>query len=516
MTVDTSVVYRLHNAHLGPGRSLDAGARLTMAPTGDGIGQRWRLVPQRDGTMALRASSYGDCYSLDVRNDDLHTPVMAPNAGFTGQAWTVSSSADGTVRLHNEFAGAFGVDRATGEPGFATGAARQWTLTPLGEVAGEVPEPGRIPQLHQGEVRHHSEGPGDHPPCLLPVGRLTGVMVFVDFPDVCAGDTPAGSTGEHLLGSGRARQLFRDQSYGLLDLDVTVRSDLGWRQMPEPSTAYSFAEFAAHRAFISAAAALFAPEEIRFSDYDIVYVVAAPTEHFPLSPAFLPGPGDAAASPSGPIRHAVTFGADSYRNRYTNLVHEVGHLIGLPDLYRIGGGPGEHRAGCWDLMSDIFHSVGFLGWHRHKNGWLPAERKTYVPDRRRGWRTTLHPLTGPDGLSMVVLPADDVRCPAKVFVVELAQPVLGGNDECGNDEYRGEGVLVYTVDASVPSGECPVVVIPRSDAGSETFGELFEAPYRVGDVAEVSERDGGRLTVAVTARHGPAYEVELTYRAPER
>jgi len=162
-------------------------------------------------------------------------------------------------------------------------------------------------------------------------------------------------------------------------------------------------------------------------------------------------------------------------------------------------------------MSDIFHSVSFLGWHRHKNGWLPAERKTYVADDRRGWRTTLHPLTGPAGLSMVVLPADDVECPAKVFVVELAQPVLGSNDE-----YRGEGVLVYTVDASVPSGVCPVVVIPRIESSSETFGELFEAPYGVGDVAEVGERDGGRLTVAVTARHGSAYEVELTYQAPQR
>ena len=89
--------------------------------------------------------------------------------------------------------------------------------------------------------------------------------------------------------------------------------------------------------------------------------------------------------------------------------------------------------------------------------------------------------------------------------------MLGGNDEC-----RGEGVLVYTVDASVRSGECPVVVIPRSEAGSETFGELFEAPYGVGDVAEVSERDGGRLTVAVTARPGPAYEVQLTCQAPWR
>jgi hypothetical protein len=515
MTVDTSLVYRLRNAHLGPGRSLDAGPRLAMAPSGDGISQRWRLVPRPDGTVALRSSSHGDCYALDVRNDGHHTPFMAPAGDFSGQLWTVRSGPDGTVRLLNRFAGpqlSFGVHRTTGEPGFSAGdgAAQRWTLTALGDAADEVPEPGRIPHLHQGGVSHLSEGPGDHPPCLVPAGRLTGVMIFVDFPDVPAGGTSAALTGEHLLGAGRAQQLLRDQSYGRLELDVTVRADLGWREMPEPAAAYGFAEFHRQRAFVSAAAGMFAPAEIRFSDYDIVYVVAAETAHFPLSPAFLPGPDDSAPSLSGPIRHAVTFGADSYRNRYTNLVHETGHLLGLPDLYRIGGGAGDHLAGCWDLMSDIFHSVSFLGWHRHKNDWLPAARKTYVADRRRGWRTTLHPLTGPAGLSMVVLPADDVRCPAKVFVVELAQPVLGSDGESS-----GDGVLVYTVDASIESGACPVVVIPRRESSSDTFGDLYEAPYGVGDVAQAGERTGGRLTVDVMARHGPAYEVELTYQPPQ-
>lgn len=209
---------------------------------------------------------------------------------------------------------------------------------------------------------------------------------------------------------------------------------------------------------------------------------------------------------SGPIAYGVTFGADSYRNRYVNLVHEVGHLLGLPDLYRMNGVLGEHKAGCWDLMSDIFHSVSFLGWHRHKNGWLPDERKTYIGESRRRWRTTLHPLTGPSGLSMIVLPVDDAGCPSKVFVVEPAQPVIGTDGQPW-----GDGVLVYTVDARVQSGLCPVVVIPRIESFSDTYGDLYQAPYGEGDVAEVTD-DGAQLTVAVTRRIGSAYEIELTYR----
>ncbi|MFC7534048.1 hypothetical protein [Actinoplanes sp. GCM10030250] len=144
----------------------------------------------------------------------------------------------------------------------------------------------------------------------------------------------------------------------------------------------------------------------------------------------------------------------------------------------------------------------------HKNGWLPDQRKTYLAESRRRWRTILHPLTDADGLSMIVLPVDDTACPSKVFVIEPAQPVIGSDDQPW-----GDGILVYTVDATVESGECPVVVIPRVESYSETYGDLYEAPYREGDVAEVSE-GRARLTVAVTRRLGTAYEIELTWAGP--
>ena len=62
--------------------------------------------------------------------------------------------------------------------------------------------------------------------------------------------------------------------------------------------------------------------------------------------------------------------------------------MGLPDLYpsehdeRWGtcrpAAPGENLVGYWDLMSDVDHGEHFLGWHRHKNGWLPPARSTYI------------------------------------------------------------------------------------------------------------------------------------------
>lgn len=147
-----------------------------------------------------------------------------------------------------------------------------------------MPVPGRIPQLYQGEVSHHSEGPGDYDVCMVPRGRVTGVMIFVDFPDAPAGTASATLTGENLLGGGQAQRPFREQSYGRLELDVTVRSDLGWRRMSYNATSYDTLNGESQRQYVSTVVSLFHPDEVRFSDFDIVFMVAAETEQFRFRP----------------------------------------------------------------------------------------------------------------------------------------------------------------------------------------------------------------------------------------
>ena len=158
-------------------------------------------------------------------------------------------------------------------------------------------------------------------------------------------------------------------------------------------------------------------------------------------------------------------------------------------------------------MSDIFHSVSFLGWHRHKNGWLPVSRATYINAGTPAWYGTLSPLSGSCGLSMVVLPVDDVHHPSKVFVIELAQPVLGTNGQ-----YWGEGVLVYTVDATIDTLESPVVIIPRQVSDSPDYGYLYEAPYGVGDVAHARGPAPVALAVTVLQKFGSCYNIKIEYR----
>jgi hypothetical protein len=157
------------------------------------------------------------------------------------------------------------------------------------------------------------------------------------------------------------------------------------------------------------------------------------------------------------------------------------------------------------MMADNNHAGGYLGWDRHKNGWLEAPRKAYVGESAAEWNVTLSPLWAAAGLSMVVLPIDDPRRPSKVFVLELAQPVHGHDNKSW-----GEGVLVYTVDATRPTGKSPVVILAKKTSESPNFGALYEAPYTVGDTAH-STQGRAELSVKVLQKFGSAYNVQISY-----
>jgi M6 family metalloprotease-like protein len=278
----------------------------------------------------------------------------------------------------------------------------------------------------------------------------------------------------------------------------------GWRRMPRSAQSYdpSLVEGGLSGTFhehLRDALALF--PEVDFSRYDVTLVVAAPTTHWPLSPAFNAYPGAGAQTAHGKVRLAVTFGKDSYANRFTNLVDEVTHLLGLPDLYKSGGD--LSLVGGWDVMSDIFHGTSLLGWHRHKLGWLDDSRKTYLT--RGSLEVTLTPLSESCGLSMIVIPAGDASAPSKVWVVELAEPVAGTNGTTS-----GEGVLVYTVDANVPTLRGPVRILPkRGGAADPLYGYLRGAPFQVGDpFADPS----GRFVLSVVSKSGRSYKVRIAAR----
>ena len=509
MTLDTTYYYRLTNNCLGANTALDVNpdgsGRLMMAAVGDFSGQYWKLVDLGGGKYAFRTLYLGDDLSLDIVNDGIDTtPCLAQTGNCSGQSWSVTEWGDGTYKLTNDFIGpakSLSTHPDTHAPFIDTSdhAGQHWTLTQTDRVPNNDP----IPPLDPKGSVYASEGPTDFDFYKKPAGTAKAVMIFVDFANAPAGSASATEVANHLLGNGAAQELFSTQSYGKMNLDVAVKADLGWKRMPLPSTSYSFTTFDTHKTYLSAAASLFSPSDMKFSDYDFVFVVAPQAAGFPLSPAFNAYRGQGASSPSGEIRLAVTFGTDSYSNRYINLVHEVGHLFGLPDLYPYSGNANGEKAGCWPIMSDIFHSVCFLGWHRHKNEWLDQPRETYLQGATVICYKTLSPFSSSYGLSMIALPVDDLEKPSKVLVVELAQPVLGTNNQ-----YWGDGVLIYTVDATIATGDSPVVVVPKTTSTSPDYGYLYEAPFQVNDVANFREGNVS-IVVSILQKFDSSYNVRI-------
>lgn len=296
-------------------------------------------------------------------------------------------------------------------------------------------------------------------------------MVFVDFPDAPGDPTGTEGVANHLTGNGNAEKWFGDQSHGRLTFAIARIS--GWRRMPQPSTSYTGPDkrftFQQHKAYIADAAALFPELDLR--THPLLFVVGAKTDAIAVSPTFIAPPTDAPTTKTGPIRWCVTFGKDSYTNNHINLCHEVCHTFGLPDLYNFT--PFRFTTGAWDIMCDIFRGTSLIGWHRHKLGWLADERKAYLA--RGKLETVLTPLAGSTGTSMIVVPADNPVNPSKVYAFELAQLIQGRDGTT-----TGDGVLVYSVDASVPTGKGPVNIVPARTTTSPVYGELFEAPFSAG------------------------------------
>jgi hypothetical protein len=81
-----------------------------------------------------------------------------------------------------------------------------------------------------------------------------------------------------------------------------------------------------------------------------------------------------------------------------------------------------------------------------------------------------------------------------------------------NGQYWGDGVLIYTVDASINTGNSPVVIIPNQVSDSDDYGHLYQAPYGIGDVARAQGSGSVSLKVEVLQKFGSSYNIKIEYQ----
>ncbi|MGP4000995.1 M6 family metalloprotease domain-containing protein [Streptomyces sp. 8N706] len=357
---------------------------------------------------------------------------------------------------------------------------------------------------------HHSEGLDTWNPAYpQPQGRLDAVMVFLSFPDSDPAATPDELAADYFPDTSG---FFERASYGRFQLRAHPVGD--WVRMPGTSTSYGIERDwdPRLRSTYLRDAVKAADDQVDFSRYDIVYLVADPD-----------APGvDADATKvvnferplradGSALRRIVTVFEQHPPDRNV-LAHETGHVFDLPDLYkRPQGGKGDWdtHVGDWDLMGSQFGLAPEpFGWHKWKLGWLDRQQVACV--RRSG--TSMHslvPLAAPAG------PGSDGG--PRLLVVRtggataLAIEVREGR---GNDSGAcTKGVLVYRVRSTTASGGGPMKVLdahPRTGAcrSSSVYPPLADAPLGVGErmtdrssgvAVEVLDTDeSGRWTVRVT------------------
>lgn len=157
----------------------------------------------------------------------------------------------------------------------------------------------------------------------------------------------------------------------------------------------------------------------------------------------------------------------------------------------------------------VWTAQHLLGWQRYKLGWLDAAHILCV-DRGRT-QLVLSELAAGPGTKMIVIPVGQDESPSQVYVAEVAQPTGTGSG------WKDQGVLVYSVDATVPTFQEPIRVVhtrsrksdPQS-AEAQNYGAIYNAPFKPGDDPfEAAVRPGVWARIRVLRRIGSCFEVRV-------
>lgn len=332
---------------------------------------------------------------------------------------------------------------------------------------------------------HHSLGldewDGAYP---RPDHPLDAVMIFLSFPDARPVTTPAELAADYFPAT---TQFFRRASYGKFTL--RPHPQRRWVQMPHASTSYGIKrdwDDKRRSSYLRDAIAA-ADDQVDFSKYDIVYLVADPDAPGVDSDATKVVNFDQPLHADGTdIRRVVTVFEQHPPDRNV-LAHETGHVFDLPDLYHRpsdGKGDWDTYVGDWDVMGSQFGlAPDLFGWHKWKLGWLNRRQVACIQHNQD---ITLE--------SMAAVPARGASIGTRLAVIRTGEGsavALEARSATGNDRATcSEGVLIYRVRNETPSGGGPIQVIdthPHTDAcwDQSVYPPLADAPLRVGETYSV-------------------------------
>ncbi|WKX73780.1 M6 family metalloprotease domain-containing protein [Streptomyces sp. XD-27] len=330
-----------------------------------------------------------------------------------------------------------------------------------------------------------------------PTGTKKVAMIFVDFPDAPATESPADDAAQITPGA----DWVRNASYGKTRLAISQHQR--WVRMPHNSTDYGFERgltHETHEAYIKDAVRAADPD-VDFSAYDMVYVVATKNaKAISFTPTYIYDPGtEGVVADGNRLKWAVTFGQDMWHWGPKLVGHETAHTFGLPDLYAFDGTDAHRHVGGWDVMG-LISGAGpqYFAWHSWKLGWT-ADRQVVCRASKGSTTVHLKAVESGGGKKMAVVRTS----PTTAYVVESRRKVQADTGLCAT------GALVYKVDSSVETGKGPIRVMDAEPDATPASGcrPLDDAPYGAGEsftdsaagvTIKVLSSDAGGDTVRVT------------------
>jgi len=314
-------------------------------------------------------------------------------------------------------------------------------------------------------------------------------VIYVDFPDAPAtSSTPAPSENFMKVQPG-VDDYFQTVSYGRSSFEWNVGPT--YLRMSQPTTYYQLmrgqGQIGAN--ILMDEAVLRAGQTWNMTGTNMAVVVVNPDlgeDRANLSPAFPRPTWGPMRTASGPIFNGVLLAGDAQRLGARTLVHEIGHLFGLMDLYDFGWRPPRpfHEQfafmGNFDLMNYAQgDGAEMIGWHRWMLQWIDDLNVACLPDAGESTHHLIPLSEGGQGKRIAVMPLSAERA----LVVESRRP----NPLCSVCD---SGVVAYVVDGTVMSGSGPIRMVRKPGSTDPWFTDSF---LKVGEAVTV---EGVTVTLA--------------------
>jgi len=309
---------------------------------------------------------------------------------------------------------------------------------------------------------------------------LRAVMVFVDFPNAQASDlhNRYGSFDYYYDALAvEGLEFFHKASFGKFHLTID-RVDK-WFRMPLDDSEYHMSRTMNgkdHTHYINEVVKL-TENEVDYRKYDMLYIVPPKNAvNVPFSPTMCSRTTSPVYTSYGAqVGLAVTVGQDMHPRRGKLLVHETGHMTGMPDYYTYRPAEGETafaHCGGWDVMGWIEgRAPDFYAYGKWRYGWFDDDQVEVFTEKGT-YQSFITPVELEKGNKMAVVPIDQYTG----YVVECRRG-LGLDIELGDRQ----GVLIYYVNGHKGSGDgCLTVCTPDPknyrrldrDSNDELFGTL--------------------------------------------